>query len=91
MSIKTSITAISFPALLLSCGQEPGFVPVKLFARQFDAYVDVSSTLANTGMIWRKDIIEHMVQKGMNQAPGVLEAHAEGVIQGLDVRKPWGY
>ncbi len=66
------------------------YVPVKLFARQFGAYVDVTCTLANCGMIWTRPTLEYM--RGMGGAPsaGLAEAHAEGLIDGVNVRARGG-
>ena len=66
------------------------YVPVKLFARQYGAYVDVACTLANCGMIWTRQTLEYM--RGMAGAPaaGLAEAHAEGLIEGVNVRARGG-
>jgi hypothetical protein len=66
------------------------YVPVKLFARQYGAYVDVTCTLANCGMIWARPTLEYM--RGMRGAPaaGLAEAHAEGLIDGVNVRARGG-
>ena len=66
------------------------YVPVKLFARQYGAYVDVSCTLAICATIWTRDIIQHMLAIGFRQSTGLVEAHAEGLIDSLDVRAPTG-
>ena len=61
------------------------FVPVKLFARQYGAYVDVTCTLATCANIWTKQMLEHAKQiRAIGTA--VLEAHAEGLID-IDVRR----
>jgi hypothetical protein len=62
------------------------YVPVKTFARQYGAYVRISCPLANCGTIWTSDILRHMRSIGFAAAPGVLEAHGEGLIDTLDVR-----
>jgi len=75
------------PVLLL--GHRHGdalYVPVKLFARQYGAYVDISCTLANCGAIWPRQVIEYMRRSGYIGGTGVLEGHAEGLVKGLDVR-----
>ena len=66
------------------------YVPVKLFARQYGAYVDVACTLANCGMIWTRPTLEYM--RGMAGAPaaGLAEAHAEGLIDRVNVRARGG-
>lgn len=63
------------------------FVPVKLFARQYGAYVDVGCTPANCATIWTADILAHMHANGGSGSGGVLGAHAEGLIDSVDVRK----
>jgi hypothetical protein len=62
------------------------YVPVKLFARQYGAYVDISCTLANCGAIWTRDILEYMRRSGAIGSAGILEGHAEGLVRGVDVR-----
>ena len=66
------------------------YVPVKLFARQYGAYVDVACTLANCGMIWTRPTLEFM--RAMTGAPaaGLAEAHAEGLIDSVNVRARGG-
>ena len=66
------------------------YVPVKLFARQFGAYVRISSTLATAATVWPPKTLEHLRKHGSPQAPVLLEAHAEGILRGIDVRKPAG-
>lgn len=63
------------------------FVPVKLFARQYGAYVDIGCTLANCGFIWTRPMIEHMKHMGMTGGSGMLEGHAEGIVSGVNVRR----
>lgn len=63
------------------------YVPVKLFARQYGAFVDVTCTLANCGSIWTPDILRFMADSGPSGSTGMVEAHAEGLVRGLDVRK----
>jgi hypothetical protein len=67
------------------------YVPVKLFARQFGAYVDVTGTPANHGIIWPAPILEHMRSRGFTQGAGILEGYAEGLIDSVDVRARPGY
>ena len=63
------------------------FVPVKLFARQYGAFVDIGCTLANCGFIWPKPVIEHMKHINFINGTGMLEGHAEGIVNGVNVRK----
>lgn len=63
------------------------FVPVKLFARQYGAFVDIGCTLANCGFIWPKPVIEHMKHINFINGTGMLEGHAEGIVPGVNVRK----
>jgi hypothetical protein len=62
------------------------FVPVKLFARQFGAYTDVTGTLATTAIVWTPEILRYMRAEGPRGSTGLLEAHAEGLIDSVDVR-----
>jgi len=62
------------------------YVAVKPFARPYGAYVRITCTFANCGAIWTSDILSYMRSIGFTGAPGVLEAHAEGLLEGLDVR-----
>jgi len=67
------------------------FVPVKLFARQFGAYTDVTGTLATMAIVWTPDILRFMRREGPPGSTGLLEAHAEGLIDSVDVRaRPGG-
>ena len=63
------------------------FVPVKLFARQYGAFVDIGCTLANCGFIWPKPVIDHMKHINFINGTGMLEGHAEGIVSGVNVRK----
>lgn len=63
------------------------FVPVKLFARQYGAFVDIGCTLANCGFIWPKPVIEHMKHINFINGTGMLEGHAEGIVGDINVRK----
>ena len=60
------------------------FVPLKLFARQYGAYVDVNCTLATCANIWTKERLEQAKSKGAI-GTALLEAHAEGLIE-IDVK-----
>ena len=66
------------------------YVPARLFARQYGAYLRVSSTLGNDGWIWTAEILDYMKKYGSPQAAGLLEAHADGIISDIDVRAPAG-
>ena len=88
VSVEEDRVYVGRPAVLL-IGHRHGdalYVPVKLFARQFGAYVDVSCTLANCGAIWTRDVIEYMRRLGATGGTGMLEGHAEGIVDGIDVR-----
>ena len=63
------------------------FVPVRLFARQYGAYVDIGCTLANCGFIWTKPMIEHMKHINFINGTGMLEGHADGIVRDIDVRR----
>lgn len=62
------------------------FIPVKLFARQFGAYTDVTGTLATMAIVWTPEILRFMREEGPRGSTGLLEAHAEGLIDSVDVR-----
>jgi hypothetical protein len=63
------------------------YVPVKLFARQYGAYTDITCTLANCGNIWPRSVLELMTKRGAIGATGILEAHAEGIVRNIDVTR----
>lgn len=62
------------------------YVDVKLFARQFGAYVDIDCTMGTCAHVWPRAILERMRTMGMIGS-GVTEAHAEGIVTGVDVRR----
>ena len=62
------------------------FVPVKLFARQFGAYTDVTGTLSTMAIVWTPEILRFMRAEGPRGSTGLLEAYAEGLIDSVDVR-----
>lgn len=65
------------------------FVPLKLFARQYGAFVDITCTLATCANIWTKEILDDARHRGAI-GTALLEAHAEGLIK-IDVtRLPTG-
>jgi hypothetical protein len=89
ISIEGDFVFVGRPEVLI-LGHRHGdkvFVPVKLFARQYGAYVDVGCTPANCATIWTTDILRHMRDLGWTSGSGVLGAHAEGLIDSIDVRK----
>ena len=78
------------PRELLILGHRHGdqlFVPVKLFARPYGAYVRVACPLANCASIWPRDILLHMRRTGYNASAGVLEGWVEGLLDSVDVRR----
>jgi hypothetical protein len=89
LSVEEDRVFVGSPPVLI-IGHRHGdklFVPVKLFARQFGAYVDVGCTPANCATIWTADLLRHMRAIGAIGGSGVLGAHAEGLIDSIDVRK----
>lgn len=78
------------PREVLIMGHRHGdqlFVPVKLFARPYGAYVRVACPLANCASIWPRDILRYMRQAGYTGSAGVLEGHVEGLLDSVDVRR----
>ena len=89
ISIEGDRVFVGTPPVLI-LGHRHGqtlFVPVKLFARQYGAYVDVGCTPANCATIWTADILRHMRASGAIGGSGILGAYAEGLIDSIDVRK----
>lgn len=67
------------------------FVPVRLYARQFAAYVDVRGTLGTMAIVWTPEIIAHSKRIGLVHSAGVIEGFAEGLVDSVDVRAPYGW
>lgn len=89
LSVEGDHAFVGTPPVLI-IGHRHGetlFVPVKLFARQYGAYVDVGCTPANCATIWTADILRYMRSIGAIGGSGILGAHAEGLIDSIDVRK----
>jgi hypothetical protein len=63
------------------------FVEVKLFARQYGAYTDITCTMATCAIIWPRSVMDHMRHLGAVGGTGMLEAHAEGIVRDIDVTK----
>ena len=78
------------PRELLILGHRHGeqlFVPVKLFARPYGAYVRTACPLANCATIWPRDIVRYLREAGYTSSAGVLEGYVEELIDSVDVRK----
>ena len=63
------------------------YVPVRLFARVFGAYVRTHCPLANCADIWPRDILLHMRRTGYLHSAGVLEGLLEGLVDSVNVRQ----
>lgn len=63
------------------------YVPVKLFARNYGAYVRINCPLANCGDLWPQEILLYMRRAGYTSSAGVLEGYIEGLLDSVDVRK----
>ena len=61
------------------------FVPLKPFARQYGAFVDIYCTLATCANIWTRERLDEAKRIGAI-GTAVLEAHAEGLIK-IDVNR----
>lgn len=67
------------------------FVPVKLYARQFGAYVDVRAALGTMAIVWTPEILAHCKRIGLVHSAGIIEGFAEGLVDSVDVRAPYGW
>ncbi len=67
------------------------FVPVKLYARQLGAFVDVRGTLGTMAIVWTPEIIRHSKRVGLLQSAGVLQGYAEGLVESVDVHARPGW
>lgn len=67
------------------------FVPVKLYARQLGAYVDVRGTLGTMAIVWTPEILAHSRRIGLTHSAGMIEGFAEGIVDSVDVRAPYGW
>ena len=63
------------------------YVPVRLFARLYGAYVRTHCPLANCADVWPSDILIHMRRTGYLHSAGVLEGYLEGLLDSINVRK----
>ena len=63
------------------------YVPVRLFARVYGAYVRTHCPLANCADVWPRDILLHMRRTGYLHSAGVLEGYLEGLLDSVNVRK----
>jgi hypothetical protein len=85
--VEEDVVFVGEPEVLIH-GHRHGdalFVPVKLFARQFRAYTDVTGTLSTMAIVWTPDILRFMRAEGPRGSTGLLEAYAEGLIDSVDV------
>ena len=63
------------------------YVPIRLFARVYGAYVRTHCPLANCADIWPRDILMYMKSAGFLHSAGVLHGLIEGLLDGIDVRR----
>ncbi|HEX6314217.1 MAG TPA: hypothetical protein VFZ73_05130 [Gemmatimonadaceae bacterium] len=63
------------------------YVPVRLFARPYGAYVRTHCPLANCADIWPREILLYMRNAGYLHSAGVLEGYLEGLLDSVNVRK----
>jgi len=63
------------------------YVPIRLFARVYGAYVRTHCPLANCADVWPRDILLHMRRTGYLHSAGVLEGYLEGLLDSVNVRK----
>jgi hypothetical protein len=89
VSIEEDRVFLGRPEVLVN-GHRHGtdlYVPVRLFARVYGAYVRTHCPLANCADIWPRDILLHMRDARFLHSAGVLEGHIEGLLQGINVRR----
>ena len=67
------------------------FVPAKLYARQFGAFVDVRAALGTMAIIWTPEILRYSKRIGLVQSAGLIEGYAEGLVESVDVRAKPGF
>jgi hypothetical protein len=63
------------------------YVPVRLFARMYGAYVRTHCPLANCADVWPREILRYMRSAGYLHSAGVLEGLIEGLLDSINVRK----
>lgn len=89
VSIEEDRVFLGRPEVLVN-GHRHGtdlYVPVRLFARVYGAYVRTHCPLANCADIWPRDILLHMRDARFLHSAGVLEGYIEGLLQGINVRR----
>jgi hypothetical protein len=89
VSIEGEHVFAGLPEVLL-LGHRHGndlYVPVRLFARVYGAYVRTHCPLANCADVWPRDILIHMRRTGYLHSGGVLEGYLEGLLDSVNVRK----
>ena len=63
------------------------YVPVRLVARIYGAYVRTHCPLANCADIWPREILLYMKDARFLHSAGVLEGQIEGLLKGINVRR----
>lgn len=87
-TVNHRVYAGGSPEALLMAHPHGGawYVDVKLFARQYGAYVDVDCTMGTCAHVWPRPILTEMKRINLIGS-GLTEAQAEGLITGINVRK----
>ena len=89
VSIEVDRVFLGRPEVLI-VGHRHGsdlYVPVRLFARPYGAYVRTSCPLANCADVWPSDILQYMKEAGYSHSAGVLDGYIEGLVKGVNVRR----
>lgn len=89
LSIEEDRVFLGRPEVLI-LGHRHGaalYVPVKLFARMYGAYVRTHCPLANCADVWPRDILLFMRRARYLHSAGVLEGLIEGLVDSVDVRR----
>lgn len=89
VSIEGDRVFIGRPEVLVN-GHRHGadlYVPVRLFARMYGAYVRTHCPLANCADVWPRAILLDMRRRGYLHSAGVLDGLIEGLVDSVNVRR----
>ncbi len=89
LSIEDDRVFLGRPEVLILGHRHGGdlYVPVRLFARMYGAYVRTHCPLANCADVWPREILLYMRGARFLHSAGVLEGLIEGLIDSVNVRR----